>query len=83
MTTTQASGWALCAEGFMLDSSLLTTVGALIGFSGAILTQVMPPLLPAPRPPGQDYTCHPMDRTCVTVLTVRGAILVCRTCACR
>jgi NAD(P) transhydrogenase len=36
-----ASGWALCAEGFMLQSTLLTTVGALIGFSGAILTQDM------------------------------------------
>jgi NAD(P) transhydrogenase len=28
------SGWALCAEGFMLGSPLLTQVGALIGFSG-------------------------------------------------
>ena len=28
-----ASGWALCAEGFMLSSTLLTTVGALIGSS--------------------------------------------------
>jgi len=36
-----ASGWALCAEGFMLSSTLLTTVGALIGFSGALLTQDM------------------------------------------
>ena len=35
-----ASGWALCAEGFMLQNTLLTSVGALIGFSGAILTQV-------------------------------------------
>ena len=25
------SGWALCAEGFMLDMPVVTTVGALIG----------------------------------------------------
>ena len=25
------SGWALCAEGFMLDMPVMTTVGALIG----------------------------------------------------
>mmetsp|Transcript_4609 Transcript_4609/g.14193 ORF Transcript_4609/g.14193 Transcript_4609/m.14193 type:complete len:864 (-) Transcript_4609:28-2619(-) len=36
-----ASGWALCAEGFMLSSTLLIMVGALIGSSGAVLTDDM------------------------------------------
>jgi NAD(P) transhydrogenase len=35
------SGWALCAEGFILNQPLLTVVGALIGSSGAFLTKVM------------------------------------------
>merc|ERR1712083_560671 len=47
------SGWALCAEGFMLDKPLLTTVGALIGSSGAILTYIM---------------CVAMNRNIVSVL---------------
>ena len=35
------SGWALCAEGFILNQPVLTVVGALIGSSGAFLTQIM------------------------------------------
>jgi NAD(P) transhydrogenase len=35
------SGWALCAEGFILDLPVLTVVGALIGSSGAFLTRIM------------------------------------------
>ena len=35
------SGWALVAEGFFLGSPILTVVGSLIGFSGAILTKIM------------------------------------------
>ena len=35
------SGFALLAEGLMLDNPLLTTVGSLIGVSGSILSYVM------------------------------------------
>merc|ERR1712066_34316 len=35
------SGWALVAEGMLLNSPALTVVGSLIGFSGAILTKIM------------------------------------------
>jgi len=48
------SGWALCAEGFMLDMPIMTTVGALIGCSGAALTKVM---------------CDAMNRDIVSVIT--------------
>jgi NAD(P) transhydrogenase len=47
------SGWALCAEGFMLDMPILTTVGALIGCSGAALTKIM---------------CDGMNRDIISVL---------------
>ena len=35
------SGWALCAEGFILNQPVLTIVGSLIGSSGAFLTKIM------------------------------------------
>eukprot|EP01013_Petalomonas_cantuscygni_P004955 TRINITY_DN1541_c0_g1_i5.p1 TRINITY_DN1541_c0_g1~~TRINITY_DN1541_c0_g1_i5.p1 ORF type:complete len:1086 (-),score=123.67 TRINITY_DN1541_c0_g1_i5:1658-4915(-) len=35
------SGWALVAEGILMQNALLTAVGCLIGSSGAILTYVM------------------------------------------
>jgi NAD(P) transhydrogenase len=47
------SGWALCAEGFLLQYPLLAQVGALIGFSGAILTWIM---------------CEAMGRNIVSVI---------------
>jgi H+-translocating NAD(P) transhydrogenase len=47
------SGWALCAEGFMLNMPIMTTVGALIGCSGSALTKIM---------------CDAMNRDIVSVI---------------
>jgi H+-translocating NAD(P) transhydrogenase len=47
------SGWALVAEGALLGNPLLAQVGALIGFSGAILTWIM---------------CEAMGRNIVSVI---------------
>lgn len=47
------SGWALVAEGFLLGNPLLAQIGALIGFSGAILTWIM---------------CEAMGRNVVSVI---------------
>ena len=41
MVLNSYSGLALSADGFLLDSPVLTVVGSLIGFSDATLTKIM------------------------------------------
>ena len=54
------SGWALCAEGFVLSNQLLTVIGALIGASGWLLSLHM---------------CHAMNRAVVNVLLgIKGTL---------
>jgi len=40
-TLNSFSGWAICAEGFMIDNTLLTVIGSLIGSTGYILSYIM------------------------------------------
>ena len=59
------SGFALVAEGFMLDNPLLTTVGSLIGVSGSILSYIMvhifSPSMTDPRLTGETVRCYEQD----------------------
>jgi H+-translocating NAD(P) transhydrogenase len=62
------SGFALVAEGFMLDNPLLTTVGALIGVSGSILSYVVGTKVLSARPVLTIQMCIAMNRSLVNVL---------------
>ena len=65
------SGFALVAEGFMLDNALLTTVGSLIGVSGSILSYVMVCFFgyfSNDRTMLTDFQCVAMNRSLTNVL---------------
>ena len=63
------SGFALVAEGFMLNNPLLTTVGSLIGVSGSILSYIMVCYFKSLKGTATDYMkCVAMNRSLTNVL---------------
>ena len=64
------SGFALVAEGFMLDNMLLTSVGSLIGASGSILSYIMVSYSPLELRSiiVADEQCRAMNRSLTNVI---------------
>ena len=69
-----ASGWALCAEGLVLGNYLLLVVGALIGSSGAVLSQVLVVARARPLLPTRVRSAH-VSCTCMCI--VYACVIVC------